>query len=29
MRDLLLTLLQRNEIPVKSIGDSGDGLSEV
>jgi hypothetical protein len=27
--DLLLTLLQRNEIPVKSIGDSGDGLSEV
>jgi len=27
--DLLLTLLQRNEIPVKSIGDSTDGLSEV
>jgi hypothetical protein len=27
--DLLLTLLQRNEIPVKSIGDSADGLSEV
>jgi Protein of unknown function (DUF1552) len=27
--DLLLTLLQRNEIPVKNIGDSGDGLSEV
>jgi hypothetical protein len=27
--DLLLTLLQRNEIPVKSIGDSVDGLSEV
>jgi len=27
--DLLFTLLQRNEIPVKSIGDSGDGLSEV
>ena len=27
--DLLITLLQRNEIPVKSIGDSGDGLSEV
>jgi hypothetical protein len=27
--DLLLTLLQRNEIPIKSIGDSGDGLSEV
>ena len=27
--NLLLTLLQRNEIPVKSIGDSGDGLSEV
>ena len=27
--DLLLTLLQRNEIPVKVIGDSGDGLSEV
>ena len=26
--DLLFTLLQRNEIPVKSIGDSGDGLSE-
>src|SRR4029434_2369929 len=23
--DLLLTLLQRNEIPVKSIGDCGDG----
>jgi hypothetical protein len=27
--DLLLTLLQRNEIPVKVIGDSGNGLSEV
>lgn len=27
--DLLLTLLQRNEIPVKSIGDSVNGLSEV
>jgi hypothetical protein len=27
--DLLLTLLQRNEIPVKTIGDSIDGLSEV
>jgi hypothetical protein len=27
--DLLVTLLQRNEIPVKSIGDSVDGLSEV
>jgi Protein of unknown function (DUF1552) len=27
--DLLFTLLQRNEIPVKSIGDSTDGLSEV
>ena len=27
--ELLLTLLQRNEIPVKSIGDSGNGLSEV
>jgi hypothetical protein len=27
--DLLLTLLQRNELPVKVIGDSGDGLSEV
>ncbi len=27
--DLLFTLLQRNEIPVKSIGDSGNGLSEV
>ena len=27
--DLLFTLLQRNEIPVKSIGDSGDGLAEV
>jgi Protein of unknown function (DUF1552) len=27
--DLLLTILQRNEIPVKSVGDSGDGLSEV
>ena len=27
--DLLLTLLQRNEIPAKSIGDSVDGLSEV
>ncbi|HWE52379.1 MAG TPA: DUF1552 domain-containing protein [Bryobacteraceae bacterium] len=27
--DLLLTLLQRNELPVKAIGDSGDGLSEV
>ena len=27
--ELLLTLLQRNEIPVKSIGDSTEGLSEV
>ena len=27
--DLLLTLLQRNEIPVKTIGDSTNGLSEV
>jgi hypothetical protein len=27
--DLLLTLLQRNEIPVKSIGDGATGLSEV
>jgi len=27
--ELLLTLLQRNEIPVKSIGDSTNGLSEV
>jgi hypothetical protein len=27
--DLLLTLLQRNDIPVKSIGDSKNGLSEV
>src|SRR5215831_10802338 len=27
--DLLFTLLQRNEIPVKSIGDSTAGLSEV
>lgn len=27
--DLLFTLLQRNEIPVKSIGDSVDGLAEV
>jgi len=27
--DLLLTLLQRNEIPVKSIGDSTEGLAEV
>ncbi len=27
--DLLLTLLQRNEIPVKTIGDSTEGLSEV
>ena len=27
--DLLITLLQRNEIPVKSIGDSAEGLSEV
>ena len=27
--DLLLTLLQRNEIPVKSVGDGVDGLSEV
>jgi hypothetical protein len=27
--DLLLTLLQRNDIPVKSIGDSTEGLSEV
>jgi hypothetical protein len=27
--DLLFTLLQRNDIPVKSIGDSADGFSEV
>jgi hypothetical protein len=27
--DLLLTLFERNEIPVKSIGDSGSSLSEV
>jgi Protein of unknown function (DUF1552) len=27
--DLLLTLFERNEIPVKSIGDSGGTLSEV
>jgi hypothetical protein len=27
--DLLLALLQRNEIPVKSIGDSGNGISEL
>ena len=27
--ELLLTLLQRNELPVKSIGDSTNGLSEV
>jgi len=27
--ELLLTLLQRNEIPVKSVGDGVDGLSEV
>jgi hypothetical protein len=27
--DLLFTLLQRNDIPVKSIGDSTEGLSEV
>jgi hypothetical protein len=27
--DLLLTLLQRNDIPIKAIGDSGNGLSEV
>jgi hypothetical protein len=27
--ELLLTLLQRNEIPVKSIGDGTEGLSEV
>jgi len=27
--DLLITLLQRNEIPVKAIGDSTEGLSEV
>lgn len=27
--DLLLTLLQRNELPVQSIGDSTNGLSEV
>jgi hypothetical protein len=27
--DLLFTLLQRNDIPVKSIGDSAGGLSEV
>jgi hypothetical protein len=27
--DLLITLLQRNEIPVKAIGDSGSGISEL
>jgi len=27
--DLLFTLLQRNDIPVKSLGDSTEGLSEV
>jgi hypothetical protein len=27
--DLLLTLLQRNEIPVQNIGDSTKGLAEV
>ena len=27
--DLLLTLLHRNEIPVKSVGDSTEALSEV
>ena len=27
--DLLVTLLERNDIPVKSIGDSTEGLSEV
>jgi hypothetical protein len=27
--DLLLTMLQRNDIPIKAIGDSGNGLSEV
>ena len=27
--DLLFTLLERNDIPVKSIGDSTEGLSEV
>ena len=27
--DLLFTLLQRNEIPVKAIGDSTEGLAEV
>jgi hypothetical protein len=27
--DLLVTLLERNEIPVKAIGDSTNGLSEV
>jgi hypothetical protein len=27
--DLLLTLLERTEIPVESIGDSGGDLSEV
>jgi len=27
--DLLFTLLQRNEIPVKSIGDSTNGISEL
>jgi len=27
--DLLFTLLQRNDIPVKAIGDSSEGLSEV
>ncbi|HEX5230271.1 MAG TPA: DUF1552 domain-containing protein [Bryobacteraceae bacterium] len=27
--DLVFTLLQRNEIPIKALGDSVDGLSEV
>jgi hypothetical protein len=27
--DLLLTLLQRNDIPIKSIGDSRNGIAEV
>ena len=27
--ELILTLLQRNELPVKSIGDGTEGLSEV
>jgi hypothetical protein len=27
--DLLVTLLERNDIPVKSVGDSTEGLSEV